>query len=134
MRFLFAILWGMIACEPRTLNSFKDVTDTLTQGNNVKALFVFSQCIPSIPAYASLDLNPFNLYSENNETFVAASCSKMVMDSQTKTLVQNYVRLRLFVNNDTELLTLTADTNTYKIIDNRTFRCDFGRGVTYVVS
>lgn len=119
--------------NPQTVNSYTDLETILAQGGNVKAVIDFSKCAPAAETMGSLNFSTFNKYLLNTgaqykETI--ATATTVISHTNRLGYILNYVRLRVFKDNSTEILSEFIDPKNYVQLTSSAHSCKLNSGVS----
>ncbi len=150
----FKKLWlgfTLLSCSFATsaqirIENYQDLYQTLIEGNEVRAIIQLSEChsdsqpLEKKPTALAggLNFSQFNAYQikiNDKPTHIIATSINMLVDSQQHGPAYNYVRLRVFENNQVEIVSMFLKPTDYSTLSKNTFRCALSnktenRGIT----
>lgn len=121
------------ANPPELLSSYSDLLNSISHGNNIRAIMFVKKCSPTIndDAIAGMNFTNFNKYQvdvgNQKKDTIATSIMMLVSHPQLGS-VYDYVRLRVFADNSAEIFSEFLDPTTYKSIGTQTMNCKISNG------
>jgi len=125
-----------IAASHKTLPNYTELLNALVQGDEIRAVIAFNKCSPlsgnakdTNDSLGGMNFNNFNKYKiQTNgqaKDVIATSVTLLTQHSQHGP-VYNYVRLHVFEDGTTEVLSQILDPKNYALLGQATFACHLG--------
>jgi len=134
--FFIATTFGFLNAQTTQLNNFESLMEALNSGEKVRAVFHYKHCklisdnkvvdpvrVPD--AIGGMGIDVYEYFAagaiRNKEAFVVFSVSKLIENPIGEGYVYNYAKVKVYANNEVEIIARYLDSKTMEEIMNESF-------------